>query len=118
MFYRTPKRRKEMEIPAFVYNVLPSQKREELITKRNVRIIKEYLKKREQMKIAKENDMARLKQLRKNKSIDTSEYRRLKKVLIYDHEQKRIDLIRSSVNKSLKINDSSANSDEQISESN
>jgi hypothetical protein len=118
MFCRTPKRRKEMEIPAFIYNVLPSQKREELITKRNVRIIKEYLKKREQMKIEKENDMARLKQLRKNKSIDDSEYRRLKNVLIYGHEQKRIDLIRASVNKSLKINNSSDSSAEQASKNN
>jgi hypothetical protein len=118
MFCRTTKRRKEMEIPAFIYNVLPSQKREELITKRNVRIIKEYLKKREQMKVAKENDMARLKQLRKEKSISAAEYRRMKNVLIYGHEQKRIDLIRTSVEKSIKINGSSAGSGEQVSKNN
>ena len=107
-----------MEIPAFIYNVLPSQKREELISKRNVRIIKEYLKKREQMKIAKENDIAHLKQLRKDKSINASEYRRLKNVLICGHEQKRIELIRASVNKSLKIHGSSDSSDEQASKNN
>jgi hypothetical protein len=98
--------------------MLPSQKREELITKRNVRIIKEYLKKREQMKIAKEKDLAHLNQIRKDKSIAASEYRRMKNVLIYGHEQKRIDLIRASVEKSLKNNDSSAKSGKQASENN
>jgi hypothetical protein len=107
-----------MEIPTFIYNVLPSQKREELISKRNVGVIKEYLRKREQMKIARESDLARLKQLRKDKSISASEYRRLKKVLIYGHEQKRIELIRASVNKSLKIHGSSDSSDEQASKNN
>jgi hypothetical protein len=107
-----------MEIPTVIYNVLPAQKREELITKRNVRIIKEYLKKREQIKITKKDDLARLKQLRKDKSISASEYQRLKKVLIYGHEQKRIALIRASVNKSLKIHGSSDSPDEQASKNN
>jgi hypothetical protein len=105
-----------MEMPTFIYNVIPSQKREELISKRNVRVIKEYLREREQMKIAKENDFARLKQLRKDKAIRASQYRRLKKVLIYGHEQKRIELIRASVEKSLKIGNSSVSHNEPASD--
>ena len=105
-----------MEIPTFMYNVLPSKKREELISKRNVRVIKEYLKKREQMMISRDNDLTRLKQLRKNKSIRASEYRRLKKVLFYTHEQKRIDLIVASVEKSVSIGDSSVCYDDETTE--
>jgi hypothetical protein len=70
------------------------------------------------MKITKENDMAHLKQLRKDKSIGASEYRRMKNVLIYGYEQKRIDLIRASVERSLKINSSSTGSGEQASKNN
>lgn len=110
--------RKKMEIPTFIYNFLSSQKREELICKRNVRVIKEYLRAREQMKIARENDFAHLKQLRKDKAIGASEYRRLKQVMIYGHEQKRIDLIRASVAKSLKINHFSESPDKKASENN
>lgn len=105
-----------MEMPTFIYNVLPSKKREELISKRNVRVIKEFLKKREQMMISRENDLARLKQLRKDKSISASIYRRLKKVLLFTHEQKRIDLIKASVEKSVSIGNSSVCCDNEASE--
>ncbi len=107
-----------MEMPTFIYNVLPSQKREKLINKRNVRVIKEYLKKREQMIISRENDLARLKQLRKDKSIRAPEYRRLKKIMVYGHEQKRIELIKASVKKSVRISKSSAIYDEHTSKNN
>ena len=92
-----------MEIPTFIYNVMPSKKREELISKRNVRVIKEFLKKREQMITSRENDIAHIEQLRKDKSISTSTYNRLKQVMMLTHEQKRIDLIKTSVEKSLRI---------------
>ena len=105
-----------MEMPTFIYNVFPSKKREELISKRNVRVIKEYLKKREQLMNSKENDLARLKQLRKNKSIRASTYRRLKKIMIYTHEQKRIDLIMTSEEKSVSIGNPSVCHDDQASE--
>ena len=107
-----------MEMPPFIYNVLPSKKREKLITKRNVRVIKEYLRKREQMKISRENDLARLKQLRKDKTIRAPEYRRLKKIMVYGHEQKRIELIKACVEKSVRISKSSVSYDEDVSENN
>jgi len=105
-----------MEIPTFIYNAFPSKKREELISKRNVRVIKEYLSKREKLEILKKDELAHLKQLRKEKSINASIYRRLKKVMVYTHEQKRIDLIKASVEKSVKIGKSKVSYDEQASE--
>ena len=99
--------RKKMEMPTFMYNLIPCKKREELIIKRNVRVIKEFLKKREQMKIAQKKDMAHLKQLRKDKSISASEYRRLEKTMVFGHEQKRIELIKTSMMKSIRIGNSS-----------
>jgi len=92
-----------MEMPTALYNIFPSKKREELISKRNVRIIKEYLKKREKLKNAKKDDANHLKQLRKTKSISSSNYQRLKKVLIYSNEEKRINLIKATIEKSIKI---------------
>ena len=85
---RTTKRmRKKMEIPTIMYNIFPSKKREELISKRNIRVIKEFLKNREKLEIAKKEDASHLKQLRKTKSISSSNYQRLKKVLFYSHEE-------------------------------
>ena len=105
-----------MEMPPFIYNVLPSKKREKLISKRNVRVIKEFLRKREEMIASRENDMAHLKRLRKDKSISASTYRRLKQVMMLTHEQKRIDLIKTSVEKSLRISKSSVGDDSHESE--
>jgi len=92
-----------MEIPTFMISVLPSKKREELISKRNVRLIKKFFRDREQLQIAKKDDLARLKQLRKNRSINSSIYKRLKEVMILTYEQKRVDLINSTTQKSLKV---------------
>ena len=92
-----------MEIPTFIYGVLPYKKRKELISKRNVRVITEYLRKRDKLETAKADDLVHLKQLRKNRSIDASMYCRLKKVMIMTHEQKRIDLIKASIKKSIKL---------------
>ena len=92
-----------MEIPTVMYNIFPSKKREELISKRNIRVIKEFLKKREKLEIAKKEDANHLKQLRKTRSISSSNYQRLKKVLIYSNEEKRINLIKATIEKSVKI---------------
>ena len=107
-----------MEMPTFIYNVLPSKKREKLISERNVRVIKEFLRKREQITISKENDLVRLKQLRKDRSISKSTYSRLKQVVILSHNQKRIELIKASVEKSVRIGKSSVSYDEHTSEDN
>jgi hypothetical protein len=92
-----------MEIPTFMIGVLPSKKREELISKRNVRVIKKFFREREKLQIAKKDDLARLKKLRKNRSINSSIYNRLKEVMILTYEQKRIELINSTTQKSLKV---------------
>ena len=102
-----------MEIPTFIYSVLSSKKKEKLIIKKNVRVIKEYLEKREKLEIAKEDKMTHLKQLRKGRSISASMYRRLKQIMIYTHEQKRIELMKESVEKSAEISKSVVNSDNQ-----
>lgn len=93
-----------MEMPTFIYKVLPSKKKEELISKRNVRVIKEYLVKRKKLESAKKGEMARLRQLRKSKSISASTYRSLKQVVVMARmETKRIELINASMEKSVKL---------------
>jgi hypothetical protein len=119
MFYRTPrKEEKKMEIPTFLYSVFPYKKREEFISKRNVRVIKEFLCKREKLEITKEDEIAHLKQLRKKRSINTAVYRRLKRVMILTHEQKRIDLIEATIKKSVKIDKSVVNCNTQPTQDN
>ena len=105
-----------MEIPTFIYGVLPPKKREELIRKRNVKVIKEFIREREKLETIKEDELAHLKQLRKDKSINASMYRRLKQIMIYTHEQKRIELIKASTEKSIKVGKSSISYDYQTSE--
>lgn len=99
-----------MEMPTFIFSVLSSKNKEKLIIKKNFRVIKEYLEKREKLEIAKEDRLTHLKQLRKGRSINASLYRRLKQVMIYTHEKKRIELIEESVEKSAKISKSIVNS--------
>lgn len=91
-----------MELPNLMYCILPLKKREELYNKRSVKVINEFLKKRKKLQIAKEDDLAHLKQLRKNRSIDKSMYQRLKKVMISTYEKKRIDLLESTTEKSVR----------------
>jgi hypothetical protein len=109
----TPKDEKKMEIPTFIYNIFPPKKREELINKRNVRVIKEFLRKREQIISSKENDIAHLERLRKDNSITKSTYRRLKQAVILTHDKKRIDLIKKSIDKSISIDKYSVSYDNQ-----
>jgi hypothetical protein len=105
-----------LEIPIFIYGVFPSKKREEFISKRNVRVIKEFLGKREKLEIAKEEELAHLKQLRKKRSINRAIYSRLKRVMILTHEQKRIDLIEATIRKSVKMGKSAVSFDSQPTE--
>jgi hypothetical protein len=105
-----------MGISTFIHKALPSKKREDLINKRNVKVIKEFLRKRRKLEIAKDDDLAHLKQHCKSKSINASIYRRLKQVLIYTYEQKLMDLIKASVEKSFSIDKSIVSYDNQASE--
>ena len=91
-----------MGMPNFIYNRLSPKKKQEVDNKKNVKVIKEFLKKRQRLQTDKNDELSRLEQLRKNKSIDKTTYQRLKKVMILTHEHKRIDLIRSIMEKSVR----------------
>ena len=86
-----------------MYSVLPSKQKKAIISKRNVRVIREYLKQRKLLNATKEDELSRLKQLRKIRSINASMYRRLKDVVIMKSEQKRIELAKASIEKSVKL---------------
>ena len=88
-----------MELPAFMYSVLASNKREKLVIKRKVKVIREFLGKRRKLESEKEDEMIHLKQLCKNRSIDEETYHRLKQLMILTFEQKRIDLVKSVIEK-------------------
>lgn len=105
-----------MELHNLVYSILPPKKREELINKKNMKIINEFLRERKKLQTAKDDDLVHLKQLRKNRSIDTSMYHRLKQVMILTHEQKRIELIESIAKKSVKSENFVKTCDSQLSE--
>src|SRR4030042_2247550 len=92
---------KKMELHNLIYGVLPSKKREELINKKNMKVINEFLREIKRLQTAKDDDIIHLKQLRKNRSIDTSMYHRLKQVMIITNEQKRIELIESITKKTV-----------------
>ena len=92
-----------MKISTLMYSVLPSKQKKAIISKKNVRVIREYLKQRKLLNAKKEDELARLKQLRKIRSINASMYRRLKDVVIMTSEQKRIELAKASIEKSVKL---------------
>ena len=114
--------KKKMELHNLIYSILPSDKREQLINKKNVKIINKFLKERKKLQTAKDDDIARLRQLRRDRSINTSMYHRLKHVMIITHEQKRIELIESITKKtakngtSVKIPNVQLSEDDQIQE--
>ena len=103
-----------MEMPTFIYSVLPSKKKEELLSKRNVRVIKEYLMKRKKLETAKKDQIAHLKQLRKSRSINASTYRRLKQATVMaSMETKRVELIKATIEKSVKLEKSVVSCDNE-----
>ncbi len=106
----------KIELFNFIYGILPSKKREELKNKKKVKVINEFLRERKKLQTAKDNDFARLKQLRKNRSIDAGTYHRLKKIMVLTHEQKRIDLIQSITEKCVRSGKSVNSFDNQPSE--
>jgi hypothetical protein len=114
--------KKKMELHNLIYSILPSDKREQLINKKNVKVINKFLKERKKLQTAKDDDIARLRQLRRDRSINTSMYHRLKHVMIITHEQKRIELIESITKKtakngtSVKIPNVQLSEDDQIQE--
>jgi hypothetical protein len=91
-----------MGLSTLIFGLLPQGRKEDLINKRNVKIINEFLKERKKQQTARKDDLVRLKELRKNGSIDGDTYHRLKNVMILTHEKKRIELIDSFTSKSFK----------------
>jgi len=92
-----------MGLSTFIYDLLPLKKKEELMNRRNVKLINEFLRERKKHQVARKDDLVHLKELRTNRSIDNDTYQRLKKVMILTHEKKRIELIDSVTGKSAKI---------------
>jgi translation initiation factor IF-3 len=82
-----------MGLNTFNYDLLPQGRKEGLINKRNMKIINEFLRERKKQQVVRRDDLVRLKELRRNGSIDGDTYRRLKNVMILTHEKKRIKLI-------------------------
>jgi len=105
-----------MTLHNLIYSILPSEKREQFVNKKNVKIINEFLRERKKLQTAKIDDIARLRQLRKDRSINTSMYHRLKQVMIITHEQKRIELIESTTKKTAKSGNSASIPSVQLSE--
>lgn len=107
-----------MTLQNLIYGILPSEKRQQLINKKNVKIINEFLRERKKLQAARDDDIARLRKLRKDRSINTSMYDRLKHVMIITHEQKRIELIESITKKTQKNGYSVKFTSVQLSEEN
>jgi len=105
-----------MTLHNLIYSILPSEKREQFVNKKNIKIINEFLRERKKLQTAKDDDIARLRQLRKDRSINTSMYHRLKQVMIITHEQKRIELIESTTKKTAKSGNSASIPSVQLSE--
>jgi len=105
-----------MTLHNLIYSILPSEKREQFVNKKNIKIINEFLRERKKLQTAKIDDIARLRQLRKDRSINTSMYHRLKQVMIITHEQKRIELIESTTKKTAKSGNSASIPSVQLSE--
>jgi len=105
-----------MTLHNLIYSILPTEKREQFVNKKNIKIINEFLRERKKLQTAKIDDIARLRQLRKDRSINTSMYHRLKQVMIITHEQKRIELIESTTKKTAKSGNSASIPSVQLSE--
>ncbi len=91
-----------MGLSNMFYNFLPQDKRDHLNDRKNVKLIKEFLRERKKLQAARKADLVRLKDMRKNRYIDKDNYLRLKEVMILTHEEHRIELINSITRKSAK----------------
>ncbi len=89
-----------MGLSNLFYNLLPQEKRDHLNDRKNVKLIKEFLRERKKLQAARKADIIRLKDMRKNRYIDKGNYLRLKEVMILTHEEHRIELINSITRKS------------------
>ncbi len=84
------------------YSLLPQNQKDNLVNRKNVKLINEFLRKRKKLQTARKNDFLRLKEMRKNRHIDRDTYLRLKEVMALTHEENRIQLLNSIIKKSSK----------------
>ena len=96
-----------------MYSILPTDKREKLVNEKKVKVIKDFLRKRRKLEIAKEDELAHLNQLCKDRSIDKETYYRLKQLMFLTHEQKRLDLVKAVLEKNFRTVKTSASCDNQ-----
>ena len=91
-----------MGLSTLIFGFLPQNRKEDLMNRKNVKTINEFLRERKKQQVVRRDDLVRLKELRRNGSIDGDTYRRLKTVMVLTHEKKRIELIDAFTSKSYK----------------
>jgi hypothetical protein len=89
-----------MGLSTLIFGLLPQNRKEDIMNRKNVKIINEFLRERKKQQVVRRDDLVRLKELRRNGSIDGDTYRRLKTVMVLTHEKKRIELIDAFTSKS------------------
>jgi len=76
-------------------SALRVKRHERNMSRKNVKLIKEFLRERRKQQTDITGKLAQLKEQRKSKSIDKATYDRLQKVLLGSHEMKRIETLDS-----------------------
>lgn len=77
--------------------------REERMTRKNVQLIREFLKNQRNQQTSKTKELAHLKKQRENKEIDKVTYDRLQKELMISHEMKQFQMLSSVTRRSAKM---------------
>jgi hypothetical protein len=91
-----------MGLSDLFYNLLPQERRDQIDSRKNVKLINEFLRERKKLQVARKADLVRLKGMCENNYIDRDTYTRLKEIMILTHEENRIELINSITRKSAK----------------
>ena len=76
--------------------------REEKAIRRNVKLVREFLTESKAQRNNNVNELALLKQQRKNRLFDKVTFDRLREVLLLSHEMKRLELLNSVNSRSAK----------------
>jgi hypothetical protein len=79
-----------------------AKRQQEHINRKNVKLINEFLEQRKKLQNERTSNFARLKEQRKNKSIDSSTYHRMRELLVLSHETKRLEMLYSMARESAK----------------
>lgn len=84
------------------FNVKDVKRQEENANRKNMKLIKEFLKERKKQQTAHASELSKLGQLRKNGSIDENIYERMLKLVLSTCEKERIQLLDALVRNSAK----------------